>query len=48
MNSCFEELKAYIQSKPPNYGDGESVLTMLYECHNENNPYGFQLMKELK
>ena len=41
MNSYFEKLKAYIQSKPPNYGygDGESVLTMLYECHNENNPY---------
>ena len=39
MNSYFEKLKAYIQSKPPNYGDGESVLTMLYECHNENSPY---------
>ena len=31
MNSYFQKLKAYIQSKPPNYGDGESVLTMLYE-----------------
>ena len=46
MNSCFEELKAYIQSKPPNYGDGESVLTMLYECHNENNPYDNEQIKE--
>ena len=46
MNSYFEKLKAYIQSKPPNYGDGESVLTMLYECHNENNPYDNEQIKE--
>ena len=46
MNSYFEKLKAYIQSKPPNYGDGESVLTMLYECHNENNPYDNEQVKE--
>ena len=39
MNSFFEKPKAYIQSKPPNDGDGESVLTILYECHNESNPY---------
>lgn len=45
MNSYFEKLKAYIQSKPPNYGDGESVLTMLYECHNENNPYDNEQIK---
>ena len=45
MNSYFEKLKAYIQSKPPNFGDGESVLTMLYECHNENNPYDNEQIK---
>ena len=45
MNSYFEKLKAYIQSKPPNYGDGESVLTMLYECHNESNPYDNEQIK---
>ena len=39
MNSYFEKLKAYIQSKPTNYGDSASVLTMLYECHNESNTY---------
>ena len=32
-------LKAYIEAHPPNFEDGESVLTTLYECHNENNPY---------
>ena len=46
MNFFFEKLKAYIQSKPPNFGDGESVLTMLYECHNENNPYDDEQIKE--
>lgn len=45
MNSYFEKLKAYIQSKPPNYGDGESVLTMLYECHNDSNPYDNEQIK---
>lgn len=39
MKSYFEALKAYIEQHPPNYGDGESVLGMLYECHNENSPY---------
>ena len=39
MNTCFESLKAHIKANPPNFGDGESVLTMLYECYNENNPY---------
>lgn len=39
MNTFFETLKNHIEQYPPNYGDGESVLTMLYECHNENSPY---------
>ena len=39
MNEYFEKLKTYIEANPPNFGDGESVLTMLYEYYNENNPY---------
>ena len=39
MKTYFDALKAYIEAQPPNFGDGESVLTMLYECHNETNPY---------
>ena len=39
MNPYFESLKAHIKANPNNFGDGESVLTMLYECYNENNPY---------
>ena len=39
MNPYLEKLKANIEANLPNFGDGESVLTMLYECYNENNPY---------
>ena len=39
MNPYFESLKAHIKANLPNFGDGESVMTMLYECYNENNPY---------
>lgn len=46
MKQFFESLKAHIQQHPPNYGDGESVLSMLYECHNENNPYDNEQIKE--
>ena len=46
MNTFFETLKTYIEQHPPNYGDGESVLSMLYECHNENSPYDNEQIKE--
>ena len=39
MNPYLEKLKAHIKANPPNCGEVESVLTMLYECYNENNPY---------
>ncbi len=45
MNTLFETLKTHIEQHPPNYGDGESVLTMLYECHNENSPYDNEQIK---
>ena len=32
-------MKPYVSRYPPNYGDGASVSTMLYERHNGNNPY---------
>ena len=37
---------AYEQHPQPNFGDGESVLTMLYECHNENKPFDNEQIKE--
>ena len=39
MKQFFDTLKTHIEQHPPNYGDAESVLTMLYECHNENSSY---------
>ena len=39
MKNYIEKLRAYITENPPHFGDGDSVLTMLYECYNENNPY---------
>lgn len=45
MKPYFEALKAYIEKHPPNCGDADSVLGMLYECHNENNPYDNEQIK---
>ncbi len=30
-------LERYIAEKPPNFGDGDSVLTLLYEVYNDAN-----------
>ena len=45
MKQFLDTLKAHIEQYPPNYGDGESVLSMLYECHNEHNPYDNEQIK---
>lgn len=45
MKNYIEALKAYIAEHPLKLGDGESVLTMLYEYHNENNPYDNEQIK---
>ena len=45
MKTYFESLKIYIEQNPPNCGDAESVLDMLYECHNENSPYDNEQIK---
>ena len=39
MKTILETLKAHIEQHPPSYGDADSVLAMLYECHNECSPY---------
>ena len=39
MKEILEVLKQRIVENPPNYGDADSVLGLLYECFNENNPY---------
>lgn len=45
MNLYFEKLKAYIETNTPNLGDADSVLALLYECHNENDPYDNEQIK---
>ena len=37
MITYFELLKAHLEKHPPNFGDGDSVLSMLYECYTESN-----------
>lgn len=39
MKEFVEKLKQRVADNPPNYGDADSVLGLLYECFNENNPY---------
>ena len=45
MEQFFVTLKRHIAEHPSNFGDGESVLPMLYEYHNVNNPYDNEQIK---
>jgi len=33
----IEALMAYAKTEPTDYGEGKSVLTMLYECYSDSN-----------
>ena len=37
MKNFYDVLKEYIADHQPNFGDGESVLSMLYEAYSECN-----------
>lgn len=37
MNPYIEKLKQQIKAHPPDLGDGNSILTLLYEAYNEVN-----------
>ena len=37
MKSFHDVLKQYVSENQPNFGDGESVLTLLYEAYSECN-----------
>ena len=45
MKTYLEAIKSHIEAHPPRFGDGVSVLTMLYECHSEHNPYDNEQIK---
>ena len=38
MPDFYEILKSHIESDPPSFGDGDSVLSMLYEAFADANP----------
>ena len=46
MEKYFEKLKTYIAKNPPDFGDGKSVLTMLYEAYAESNKMDDGTIKE--
>lgn len=37
MERYIQALQEYTQSHKPDFGDGESVLTLLYEAYSDNN-----------
>ena len=45
MKEYFEMLKQRGADNSSNYGDADSVLGLLYECFNENNPYDNEQIK---
>ena len=45
MKEFLAKLKQRVAEDPPNYGDADSALGLLYECFNENNPYDNEQIK---
>ena len=46
MENYFEKLRTYIAENPPDFGDGDSVLTLLYEAYAESNRMDDGTIKE--
>ena len=46
MKNYFKKLKNYIAENPPDFGDGDSVLTLLYEAYAESNKMDDGTIKE--
>ena len=45
MKDFLEILKQRVAENPPNYGNVDSVLGLLYERFNKNNPYNNEQIK---
>ena len=41
----IRRLQTYVDSHAPNFGDGNSILTLLYEAYNEVNPMDDETIK---
>ena len=46
MNPYIEKLKQQLSNDPPDFGNGDSVLTMLYEAYAESNQMDDGVIKE--
>ena len=46
MTDYFTILRTHIDAHPPSCGDGESVLTMLYEAFSESHPMDDSRIKQ--
>lgn len=46
MKNYFEKLRTYIAVNPPDFGDGDSVLTLFYEAYAESNKMDDGTIKE--
>ena len=46
MKNYFEQLRTHIEGNPPDFGDGDSVLTLLYEAYAESNKMDDGTIKE--
>ena len=46
MKNFYDVLNQYVSDNRPNFGDGESVLTLLYEVYSECNRLDNAQVKE--
>lgn len=46
MTNLYAALRSHIDAHPPSCGDGDSVLTMLYEAFSEANPMDDSRIKQ--
>ena len=46
MEKYFEKLRTHIAENPPDFGDGKTVLTLLYEAYAETNRMDDGTIKE--
>lgn len=45
MNPYIAELKRRLEENPPSFGDGDSILTILYESYCDSNRMGDDRIK---
>ena len=46
MPDFYAILKFHLESNPPSFGDGDSVLSMLYEAFADANPMDDERLKQ--